>query len=163
MEGLLEGGGPRNASTRVADKVGWPVNWWPTLPQAVASGLACLTEGAFPARCAASFRGSHLLFRIHLPLRRSETERGGSLSSKGGIFGLKMSMSVLEVYKFCPLSINSVELHSIALLEMPEAPHVDYFHLVSQSCKPVPYKALRITNLSSSSSSSRACILALRI
>jgi hypothetical protein len=21
----------RNASTRVADKVGWPVNWWPTL------------------------------------------------------------------------------------------------------------------------------------
>ena len=30
MEGLLEGGG-MNASTRVADKVGWPVNWWPTL------------------------------------------------------------------------------------------------------------------------------------
>src|SRR4051794_26950370 len=31
MEGLLEGGGTRNASTRVAGKVGWPVNWWPTL------------------------------------------------------------------------------------------------------------------------------------
>src|SRR5271154_2844031 len=30
MEGLLEGG-TRNASTRVAGKVGWPVNWWPTL------------------------------------------------------------------------------------------------------------------------------------
>jgi hypothetical protein len=27
---MLEGG-KRNASTRVADKVGWPVNWWPTL------------------------------------------------------------------------------------------------------------------------------------
>jgi hypothetical protein len=24
-------GGARNASTRVAGKVGWPVNWWPTL------------------------------------------------------------------------------------------------------------------------------------
>ena len=23
--------GTRNASTRVAGKVGWPVNWWPTL------------------------------------------------------------------------------------------------------------------------------------
>jgi hypothetical protein len=31
MEGLLEGGGTRNASTRVADKVGWPANWWPML------------------------------------------------------------------------------------------------------------------------------------
>jgi hypothetical protein len=30
MEGFLEGG-TRNASTRVAGKVGWPVNWWPTL------------------------------------------------------------------------------------------------------------------------------------
>jgi hypothetical protein len=31
MEGLLEGGGGRKASTRVAGKVVWPVNWWPTL------------------------------------------------------------------------------------------------------------------------------------
>ena len=34
MEGLLEGGGTRNPSTRVADKVGWPTNWWPTLERA---------------------------------------------------------------------------------------------------------------------------------
>jgi hypothetical protein len=32
MKGLLEGwGGARNASTRVAGKVGWPVNWCPML------------------------------------------------------------------------------------------------------------------------------------
>jgi hypothetical protein len=31
MEGLLEGGETRNASTRVAGKVGWPVNWCPML------------------------------------------------------------------------------------------------------------------------------------
>jgi hypothetical protein len=30
-KGFIRGGGTRNALTRVADKVGWPVNWWPTL------------------------------------------------------------------------------------------------------------------------------------
>ena len=35
MKGLLEEGGGGNASTRVADKVGWPVNWWPTLGVAI--------------------------------------------------------------------------------------------------------------------------------
>jgi hypothetical protein len=30
---FIRGGGRRNASTRVADKVGWPINWWPTLDE----------------------------------------------------------------------------------------------------------------------------------
>ena len=134
----------------------------PELPQAVAFGLACLTERAYPVRSAASFRRSHLLFRIRLPLQRSETERRGSSSSKEGIFRLKMSMAVLEVYKFC--RYRSIQSNYIAwvYLRCPK-PHMDYFHLGSQSCKPVPYKALWITNLSSSSSPSRACILAFRI